>query len=57
MRVVVTPVRVAPLNTSPTPKIESSTPRCSLCGVRFDSPMGYVCMSSACPCGMGPVMS
>lgn len=21
------------------------------------SPMGYVCMSSACPCGMGPVMS
>lgn len=34
-------------------------PRCPVCGMRWDNPMGYVCMNEKCPtkisCGTGTI--
>lgn len=52
-----TKVSYNPLFPFPDPAMQYE-PRCPVCGIRWDKPMGYVCGNSKCPtkitCGTGP---
>lgn len=43
------PVRPGPYEVDPS---YMQPPSCSVCGMRFDGPMGYVCSRTDCPSGV-----
>jgi hypothetical protein len=44
------PIKVAP-------EFQEYDINCTLCDLKLDKVMGYVCSRSNCPCGLGPLIS